>query len=134
MAIFPQSCRPWVVIHVLFLPFPNMHLKTDIDSRQTPFALDQMAFSISPIIRRETGIRTNEIGLIVKSEIGLMEIGLILFSAALERVGGNRSKKRDRKSELVLGSTYQIFEWNRNNSDRIFDFWETNRIAADRIF
>ena len=27
----------------------------------------------------ETGIRTNEIGLIIKTEIGLMEIGLILF-------------------------------------------------------
>ena len=60
-----------------------------------------MAYLISPIIRlitnnavvigrrnrienRETGIRTNEIGLIIKTEIGLMEIGLILFSAALE--------------------------------------------------
>ena len=32
----------------------------------------------------ETGIRTNEIGLMFKTEIGLMEIGLILFSAALE--------------------------------------------------
>ena len=29
-------------------------------------------------------------------------------------------KKRDRKSELVLSSTYQIFEWDRNNSDRNF--------------
>ena len=35
-------------------------------------------------------------------------------------MGGNRSKERDRKSELVLRSTYQIFEWDRNNSDRIF--------------
>ena len=35
-------------------------------------------------------------------------------------VGGNRSKERDRKSELVLWSTYQIFEWDRNNSDRNF--------------
>ena len=26
-------------------------------------------------------------------------------------VGGSRSKERDQKSELVLGSTYQIFEW-----------------------
>ena len=51
-----------------------------------------------------------------------------------ERVGGNRSKERDRKSELVPGSTYQIFEWDRNNSDRNFGFWEKNRIAADRIF
>ena len=50
------------------------------------------------------------------------------------RVGGKRSKERDRKSELVLGSTYQIFEWDKNNSDRNFDFWETNPIAADRIF
>ena len=32
--------------------------------------------------------------------------------------GGSRSKERDRKSELVLRSTYQIFEWDRNNSDR----------------
>ena len=35
-------------------------------------------------------------------------------------VGGNRWKERDRKSELVLRSTYQIFEWDRNNSDRNF--------------
>ena len=35
-------------------------------------------------------------------------------------VGGIRSKERDRKSELVLRSTYQIFEWDRNNSDRNF--------------
>ena len=35
-------------------------------------------------------------------------------------MGGNRSKERDRKSELVLRSTYQIFEWDRNNSDRNF--------------
>ena len=35
-------------------------------------------------------------------------------------VGGNRSKERDWKSELVLRSTYQIFEWDRNNSDRNF--------------
>ena len=49
-------------------------------------------------------------------------------------VGGNKSKERDRKLELVLGSTYQTFECDRINSDRNFDFWETNRIAADRIF
>ena len=36
------------------------------------------------------------------------------------RVGGNRSKEQDRKSELVLRSTYQIFEWDRKNSDRNF--------------
>ena len=35
-------------------------------------------------------------------------------------VGGSRSKERDRKSELVFRSTYQIFEWDRNNSDRKF--------------
>ena len=35
-------------------------------------------------------------------------------------VGGKRSKERDRKSELVLRSTYQIFEWDRNNTDRKF--------------
>ena len=52
--------------------------------------------------------------------------------SASKWVGGNRSKEWDRKSELVLGSTYQIFEWDRNNSDRNLDFWETNRIA-DRI-
>ena len=38
------------------------------------------------------------------------------------------------ENQLVLGSTYQIFEWDRNKSDRSFDFWVTNRIAADRIF
>ena len=36
------------------------------------------------------------------------------------RVGGSRSKERDQKSELVLRSTYQIFEWDRNNSIRNF--------------
>ena len=42
-------------------------------------------------------------------------------SAVLQkRVGGSRSKERDRKSELVLRSTYQIFEWDRNNSGRNF--------------
>ena len=40
--------------------------------------------------------------------------------SALDGVGGNRSKERDRKSELVLRSTYQIFESDRNNSDRKF--------------
>ena len=50
------------------------------------------------------------------------------------RQKGHIPKERDRKSELVLGSTYQIFEWDRNNSDRNFDFWETIRNAADRIF
>ena len=42
------------------------------------------------------------------------------FSAGFSWVGGNRSKERDRKSELVLRSKYQIFEWDRNNSDRNF--------------
>ena len=37
-----------------------------------------------------------------------------------KRVGGNRSKERDRKSELVLRSTFQIFECDRNNSDGKF--------------
>ena len=50
----------------------------------------------------------------------------IALRSPFPRVGGNRSKERDRKSELVLGSTYQIFEWDRNNSDRNFDFWETS--------
>ena len=36
----------------------------------------------------------------------------------LRWVGGNRSKERDQKSELVLKSTYQIIEWDRNNSNR----------------
>ena len=36
------------------------------------------------------------------------------------RVGENRSKEQDRKSQLVLRSTYQIFESHRNNSDRNF--------------
>ena len=56
------------------------------------------------------------------------------LSSAFYRVGGNRLKERDRKSELVLGSTYKNFEWDRNNLYRNFDFWETNRIAADKIF
>ena len=41
-------------------------------------------------------------------------------ASLLHWVGGSRSKERDRKSELVLRSTYQIFEWDRNNSDRNF--------------
>ena len=75
------------------------------------------------LFKGETGIRTNEIGLMIKTEIRLMEIEIFILSAALElmeRVGGNRSKERDRKSQLVLRSTYQIFEWDRNNSDRNF--------------
>ena len=66
-------------------------------------------------------------------EIGLIEIGLKQLLAwkicnyvdQIDKittcsigVGGNRSKERDGKSELVLRSTYQIFEWDRNNSDR----------------
>ena len=35
-------------------------------------------------------------------------------------MGGNRSKERDRKSELDLRSTNQIFELDRNHSDRNF--------------
>ena len=45
---------------------------------------------------------------------------LVLRSTYQIWVGGNRSKEQDRKSELVLRSTYQIFEWDRNNSDRNF--------------
>ena len=37
------------------------------------------------------------------------------------RLGGSRSKEGDRKSELVVRSTYQTFEWDRNNSDRNFN-------------
>ena len=52
-------------------------------------------------------------------------VDLILFDLFhlthfMHSVGGNMSKERDRKSELVLRSTYQIFEWDRNNSDRNF--------------
>ena len=36
------------------------------------------------LLFRETGIRTNEIRLTIKIEIGLLKIGLILFSAAPE--------------------------------------------------
>ena len=46
--------------------------------------------------------------------------GMIAKLPGFRRVGGNRSKERDRKSELVLRSTYQIFEWDRNNSDQTF--------------
>ena len=45
----------------------------------------------------------------------------------ISRMDAKRSKifnadqgKRDRKSELVLRSTNQIFEWDRNKSDRNF--------------
>ena len=37
-----------------------------------------------------------------------------------DRVSGNRSKERGRKSESVLRSTYKLFGWDRNNSDRNF--------------
>ena len=43
-----------------------------------------------------------------------------MWRASSDWVGRSRSKERDRKSELVLRSTYQIFEWDRNNSDRNF--------------
>ena len=45
---------------------------------------------------------------------------LITIKHRVKGVGESRSKERDRKSELVLSSTYQIFEWDRNNSDRSF--------------
>ena len=45
---------------------------------------------------------------------------MTLSQMALSQVTIYRSKERDRKSELVLRSTYQIFEWDRNNSDRNF--------------
>ena len=59
----------------------------------------------------------------------------ILIKKTLVRMLGwaDRSKERDRKSELVLGSSHQSFQRDQNNSDRNFDFWETNQIAADRI-
>ena len=44
-----------------------------------------------------------------------------ISEARFIRVGGSRSKERVRKSKLVLRSTYQIFEWDRNNSDRNFN-------------
>ena len=49
----------------------------------------------------QTGIRTN-----LLRELGLKKVGI---RPKMRRVGGNRSKERDRKSELVLRSTYQIF-------------------------
>ena len=51
---------------------------------------------------------------------GLHGLSCTKSAGRFSRVGGNRSKERDRKSELVLRSTYQIFEWDRNNSDRNF--------------
>ena len=41
-------------------------------------------------------------------------------SVPVPGVGRSRSKELDRKSELVLRSTYKIFEWDRNNWDRNF--------------
>ena len=52
--------------------------------------------------------------------VPIVELSMIPVSHTKNRVGGNRSKERDRKSELVLRSTYQIFEWDRNNSGRTF--------------
>ena len=56
----------------------------------------------------------------IKSCTGSQEVQQLWQAEAIFRVGGNRSKERDRKSELVLRSTYQIFDWDRNNSDRNF--------------
>ena len=47
-------------------------------------------------------------------------VGIIAKAKRQTWVGGNRSKEQDRKSELVLRSTYQIIEWDRNNSERFF--------------
>ena len=55
----------------------------------------------------------------VKKVLKNMAVGIKTIESI--RVGGSRSKERDRKSELVLRSTYQIFEWDRNNSDRNFN-------------
>ena len=37
-------------------------------------------------------------------------------------MGGNRSKERDRKSELVFWSTYQVIEWDRTTRIRFLIF------------
>ena len=51
---------------------------------------------------------------------GVVQFRFKNIKGSCRRVGGIRSKERDRKSELVLRSTCQIFEWDRNNSDRNF--------------
>ena len=56
----------------------------------------------------------------IVTEIEVLSSTIMRSSQGFQKVGGNRSKERDRKSELVLRSTYQIFEWDRNNSDRNF--------------
>ena len=50
----------------------------------------------------------------------ILQTGILQTRPNQFGVDGSRSKERDRKSELVLRSTYQIFEWDRNNSDRNF--------------
>ena len=56
----------------------------------------------------------------LKNCFSLPKLFYFLRTSISSWVGGNRAKERDRNSQLVLRSTYQIFEWDRNNSDRNF--------------
>ena len=52
---------------------------------------------------------------LIKQTLGSLDLPSVLETRGLyrtdgKRMGANMSKKWDRKSELVLGSTYQIFE------------------------
>ena len=50
-----------------------------MSTKLSNMALSNMELNNMSCTQWETGIRTNEIGLMFKTEIGLMEIGLILF-------------------------------------------------------
>ena len=64
--------------------------------------------------------REKRLALLVQERPCKPSVQLFYHRGTYARVGGNRSKERDRKTQLVLRSTYQIFEWDRNNSDRNF--------------
>ena len=58
------------------------------------------------------------------------------FDSTLFISFGGREKVEGTGSKIRVSPRVDIpnCEWDRNNSDRNFDFWQTNSIAADRIF
>ena len=84
-----------------------------------------MALYINKALKAEVDLNTKfeefisvEVPLVNNDK--LVKVQIYRLNGGTKEVGGSRSKERDRKSELVLRSTYQIFEWDRNNSDRKF--------------
>ena len=92
----------------------SIHLLTILDTVS-------IVHSLSMTLRKSCCSRCSGVSL-CRLPVTWLVLGQMTLSkmALSQGVGGNRSKERDRKSELVLRSTYQIFERDRNNSVRNF--------------